>query len=195
MYSRANPNNQKLWIDRIRRLNKRFLIINKPAWYIFENGSRFWSNIEHDLGKTNVYAELEWYSGWIQQYSVTVIQSMFVRGKNKILMCGADLCPIPINDSSDASENPDLQNDVSKIPCTPRYFIFSFFWTFALACFVLTIRSTKHTSVQEDQSRNGYTSLAFMLSDFNKVSKCKLFNFKIMIVNNRCVEHKVVLFN
>lgn len=60
---------------------------------------------------------------------------------------------------------------------------------------LLTIRSTKQTSVQEDQSRNGYTSLAFMLSDFNKVSKCKLFNFKIMIVNNRCVGHKVVLFN
>lgn len=107
----------------------------------------------------------------------------------------ADLCPIPINDSSDASEKPDLQNDVSKIPCTPRNFIFSFFWTFALACFVLTTRSTKRTSVQEDQSINGYTSLAFMLSDFNKVSKCKLFNFKILKVNNRCVEHKVVLFN
>lgn len=47
---------------------------------------------------------------------MTVIQSKFVRGKNKILTCGADLFPIPINDSSEASENPDLQNDVSKIP-------------------------------------------------------------------------------
>lgn len=61
---------------------------------VYENGSRFWSNIEHDLGKTYVYAELEWYYGWIQKHSVTVIQSMFVRGKNKILTCGADLCPI-----------------------------------------------------------------------------------------------------
>lgn len=155
---------------------------------VYENGSRFWSNIELD-GKTNVYAELEWYSlvsslCWYIHPVVFILMNTTALcdchivyvcgGKNKILTCCADLCPIPINDSSDASENPDLQNDVSKIPCTPCYFIFSFLWTFALACFVLNTRSTKRTSVQEDQSRKGYTSLAFMLSDFIKVSKCNM---------------------
>lgn len=61
--------------------------------------------------------------------AVSAKKSMFVRGKNKNQICGADLCPVTNNNSSDTgtSENPDFLNDVSKIPCMSGYFIFCFF--------------------------------------------------------------------
>lgn len=124
-----------------------------------ETGPRFWFNSEHDC-VAGIMFSLSWNDTNDDYNTVSAIESMFVRGKNKNQIFGADLWPVTNNNSSDTgtSENPDFLNDVSKIPWTSGYFIFCFFWTFALTTLVFTFRSNKCINVHEDQSRNGYFS-------------------------------------